>query len=95
MWLLHFFMKKPDATAPNSRISLASKSRERYKEGTLTSFCEVVNYPLESYVTDDLIAEIDTKIMCYTQPVNKTPVSTPIYFGLRRSDGTVCMISMC
>lgn len=73
MWLLHFFMKKPAAAALNSRISLPSKSHRRHKEGTLTTYCEVVNYLLETYATDDVIAETDAEILRFTQPPTKSP----------------------
>lgn len=41
------------------------------KEGTLRSFREVVNYPLEKYETDNVIAESDADLMRHTQPSNK------------------------
>lgn len=40
--------------------------RERQKEGTLTAYCEVVNYMLKRYATDDEITETDAKIMVVT-----------------------------
>lgn len=36
MWLLHFFMKNPAATALNSRIALLSKFNSPWKEVVLT-----------------------------------------------------------
>lgn len=74
MRLLHFNMMKPAAATLSSRISLPSKYRKQHKEGTLASYCEAVNYILEMYVMDELIAEIDTEIMPYTQSMNTTPI---------------------
>lgn len=60
--------------ALNYCIASLSKLNRRRKEGTLTSYCEVVTYLLESSATDDFfIAEPDAKILRYTQPWNMMP----------------------
>lgn len=67
MWLLHFFMNKQAAAALDSTIALCAKSsQKRQKEGTLTKYCEVVEYLLDTYVTDDVIPETDAEIMRFT-----------------------------
>lgn len=74
MWL-HLFMKEPAAAAFISRISLPSKSRT-HKEGTLTSYCKVVNHLFETYAMDDVIEETDAKIMHYTPSADKKPIES-------------------
>lgn len=46
-----------------------------------------MNYLLETYVTDDVIAEINNDIMPYAQPVNKTPIE---YAGILWSKALQC-----
>lgn len=76
MWQLHFFMKKPAAATPrsSSRMALPSTLHKRHKGGPLTSYCEIATSLLESYFTDDVIAETDAKIKRYTQSMNKTAI---------------------
>lgn len=66
-------MKKPAAPAFTYFIALQLKSNRRRKEGTLTRFCEVVNYLLKSNATDDIIAKIDAEIFCYIKTLNMRP----------------------
>lgn len=67
MWLLPFFMKKQGAATLDSRFSLRFRSsRKRQKEGTLTTYWEEVIYMLETYATDNIIAETDSKIMRFS-----------------------------
>lgn len=42
------------------------------KEGTVTWYGKEVNYLLENYVTDDIIAETDASMVRFTQPSNKS-----------------------
>lgn len=44
------------------------------KEGPFTMYCEVVNYLLETYATNNPIDETTEKIMRFTQPLNNTPI---------------------
>lgn len=78
MWLLLFFMKKQTATAANSRIALGSNSSlNRQKEGTLTTKCERLNYLLETYFSDDVVAGAGAEIKRFTQLLNETPIDHP------------------
>lgn len=66
-------MKKQTITTLSSKIALRSRSqRNRQNEEPLTPYCEVVNYLLEAYVTDDVIAKTDAEIMGLSQQLNKT-----------------------
>lgn len=39
----------------------ATESEDPQKGGKLTIFCQVVNYPLATYATQDVIAEAETE----------------------------------
>lgn len=76
MWFLQVQMKSQAATFVNSWIVLCEKlSRKHQEEGRLITHCEVVNYLLEMYVVDDVMAETDAAIMRLTQPPNKTLIA--------------------
>lgn len=61
-------MKRTAATELNSRIAQWSKFHKSQKEGNLTSYCEAVNYLIETYATEDVIAKTDANMMLSTQP---------------------------
>lgn len=42
------------------------------KQGTLTTYCEIVNYLLKAYTTTYEISETDVEMMKFTQPEHKT-----------------------
>lgn len=54
--LLHFFICNPVASIINNQISLCNSSTKSV-EGAIYSYCDVLNYLLATYATDDLIAE--------------------------------------
>lgn len=66
-------MKRPAEAALNAHIALRPKSHKSQKEGIVTSYCKVVNYLVETYETDDVIAEADADMMRFTLPSNKSP----------------------
>lgn len=71
MWLVPHFMKRPAVAATTARLSLNPKSsKNRTKEGILTTYRQVANHLLETYVTDDVIDEADKDILRFTQPPN-------------------------
>lgn len=73
MWLFDFFLKKQTAAALNSRIALTFKSScKRQKEGTITTYCEIVNYLLETYAIVNVNSETDGEIMRFAQLLKKT-----------------------
>lgn len=43
------------------------------KEGTVTSYCEAVEYLLGTYAMDDVLTETDAGMMGFTQPSSKSP----------------------
>lgn len=71
--LLRFFMKCPAAVALNERIALKSKSYKSQKEDTESSYCDTVNYLLETYATDYVMANTDPDIMQLAQSSCKSP----------------------
>lgn len=78
MWLLQFFVKKQSAAALNTRIGLRSKlSSKRQEERTLITFFKLVNYLLEKYANDDVIAETGNEIMSFTEPLNRISIDHP------------------
>lgn len=72
-WLLYFFMEHLAVAALSACIAIRSKLHKRQEGGLVTSSCEVVNYLLETYSTDDVIAETDAHMMHLTQPSSKCP----------------------
>lgn len=55
------------------RIALIAKSwRKCQEEETFTTHCEVLNYLLEPYASDDVIADTEAEIMRFSQPLNET-----------------------
>lgn len=65
MWFLHF-MKKQASDSLKSRIMLMSKLYKLRKDGALTTCDKLVNYLLDIYAIDDVIAEMDPEILCFT-----------------------------
>lgn len=63
LWLLHFSMRRPASVALNAYIALLPKPCNRPKEGNITSYCEDVNYLVETYATVAGIAESDAYMM--------------------------------
>lgn len=60
MWLLDFLMKKQAATTLNPKNTQPAKSSCIAPEtGSLVMYHEVVKLLLETYFTDDVIAEVD------------------------------------
>lgn len=70
--MFHIFLEGPAPKALRTRLLLRSTCCERKKEGTLTAYCEAVNYLLETYATDDMIVETDANMMLFTNPFNKS-----------------------
>lgn len=58
--LLHFFMKCHAAAALSPCIAFCSKLHRPQKRGTVTTYCEVVNYFLQTCMTNDVIVEADS-----------------------------------
>lgn len=73
MCYLHVFMKKPAAACLNSCIPLSSESFKCCKERKLTIDSETVNYRVETYATDNAIAEMDAEILYFMQTSTMTP----------------------
>lgn len=68
-------MKIKAAAAPTARLYLKAKLfQESIKEGTLTWHEHIVNHLLEINATEEIIAEVDTEIVCSIQPSNMLPL---------------------
>lgn len=69
--LLHH-EKQATATALIPRSALRSKSPgDNRKEGPLTTYCELVNYFLETKMTDKAVAKTNATIMSFTELPNE------------------------
>lgn len=66
-------MKKATKAAWSYCIS-ATEDSNTHKEWILTTYCQYVNYLLETYTTDDVIAEGEAYVMDYKQPENMSVV---------------------
>lgn len=78
-------------TAPaalNARTALKPKLHKREENDTITSYCKAVNYMLETYATDNAVAETDTDMMQFIQLSNKKPKghSKPLWNKVLKSD---------
>lgn len=75
MLLPPHFTKEPAKGALSYRMC-ATKKSITHKEGTLTTYCQVVNYLLETSATDDVVSEVDADNMDNKQLEN---ISTECY----------------
>lgn len=64
-------MKRPVATALNSRIAPRSKAQS-LKKSTVISCCEVDIFLFIAYSNDELIAEADADMMSFLHPSSKS-----------------------
>lgn len=74
MSLFTILMEDPASFSLNYRIALWSKCVDA-KNRTLTNYCEVVNYLLETYVPADATLTVDAKILRCTVPLKILPLS--------------------
>lgn len=65
-------MKRPAAEALNARTALRSDSHKRQKKGAVAIHWEAVNYLLETYKTDEVIAETDADMVHLVQASNES-----------------------
>lgn len=65
-------MKCPVA-AFSTGLALKPKSHKHQKGGPVASYCEAVNYLLNTYGKGNVIAETDTDMMKFPWPSNKSP----------------------
>lgn len=72
MWLFHFSRKT--RRSPPQRTYLSVQLEPRSQKGKLTSYCEVVNFLLTTYATDDIIAAANMDIMKFEQPAGQSAV---------------------
>lgn len=69
--LFPYFMIILAAAAFTAGVSVGSQlSRHRKEHRALTAGCKDVNHLFETFATDDIIAETDTKIMRLPQSLN-------------------------
>lgn len=69
MFVPIFYSKTPKAA-----FSHQVTDRKHETEGTLTTYHQVVNYMLETYATDNVIAEAEAGITNFKQPARSTAV---------------------
>lgn len=69
IWLFPHFMKEMAKAALSYRKS-SSKDNNTQKKRTLTTYCQVINFPLETYAADEVTAKAERNIMSYKQPKN-------------------------
>lgn len=84
----HLYIKRTAATLLDARIALQSKSHKRQKEDMVASYCKAIDYLLETYAINDVIAETDADMMHFKQPSNKllTEYSEALWNNALRSD---------
>lgn len=73
MWLFFHLMKSLVNIGLAHRLG-AIKENNLYKERSLTAYCQAVNYLLETYATDDVIAEEEADLMKYNQLIHMSTV---------------------
>lgn len=67
MWLLFQFMKAPTTAAIWYRIN-ATEHITTQKKDMLKTYCQSVNYVLETYESDDSTTVSESNITCYKHP---------------------------
>lgn len=70
IWIFHFSLRDPARVAPTARtVNKSSWTSNKSSRDTskLTTYCEVVQYLLRTYSTDDIIAEVEASLMRFTQ----------------------------
>lgn len=70
--LLHFFMKRLAIAELNLFIWPRFKSCKHQKEGTVKSYCKSLHHLQETYETNNVIAQIGTDMMHFSQLSNKS-----------------------
>lgn len=73
MRLFSNFIWVPDK-APFSHRVIAENNNSHQQEGKLTTYGKVVNYLLETYTIDDVIAKDEAEITSFKQPAGRTAV---------------------
>lgn len=67
MWLFQQFIKDPAKAALAHRVR-AKKEISAQEEGKLTRYCQVVNYLVGNYASDDAISGVDAEVTNFKQP---------------------------
>lgn len=84
-WLLTHFMKNPARAVFLYRMSDIEDSNTQ-KQKTLTDYCQVVNYLLETYASNDVFAKAEAEIMNYKQAEHQSRVWFSKTFWDKRKD---------
>lgn len=78
-----------------SRLSLkAESSQGNVKEVMLTSYVQGVNHLMETWATDDMIAEANTNIVQFNHQTNREPYNMPMLYGGRLHVAPNCTKNM-
>lgn len=82
------------AAAMNTRTAGKSKSYAPQRKYVVFSYCDAVRSFLDTYATNDVIAEKDVNVMHFTQPSNMLQQNRPRLYGIRNLDGTKYMTNI-
>lgn len=74
IWLLRQFMEKLASAVPKACTCCRPRKKRRQGEGTLKTYCEVINYLRSSFSTDDDKAEKDVQMSTSKQPQDMNSV---------------------
>lgn len=72
MWLFPHIIGEPIKAALSNRVTDDERNRQHNEKPT--TYCQVVRYLLETYATDDVIAEAKSEITTFKQPASMTTV---------------------
>lgn len=71
MWLLKAFMDEPARSSLSMRLSHPKSGKA--KKGKLTSYSEAINYLLQTYASDDVVAEAEADLRHFVQNRSMSP----------------------
>lgn len=69
-WLFPHFVTEPAKAALPHRMT--ADKRNHQQGDKLTTYCQVINYLLETFATDNIIAEAESDITSFEKPVGTT-----------------------
>lgn len=81
MWLLKAYMEEPARSSLSMRLSHPKTGKAG--KGKLTSYSSAVNYLLQTYASDDVIAEAEADLRHFTQTRNITPQEYAVALTLK------------
>lgn len=67
-------MKQTTTAALNTCFELCTESHNGQKDATVTTYCDAVEYLVETYGMDDVITENDAIMTCFPSSSKKLPM---------------------